>query len=145
MEISDEVKAKVFAQYWGQRVAQWKEDIRPDALVVNSPVLSTMHDNWFLALKNLTDITDEDAIRVINMLNNNVDEKDVINGLKNKHIISEMFKHDTEYISSPMYTIFAISMVQQYLQSQGYDVPNYYLDGKTCIEAGIAVYIKTLK
>ena len=145
MKISIEIITKVFAQYLGCDFQLKRKSGELVNITLSALNISEIQEDDMLILKNLSDITDEDAIKVINMLNNDVDEKDVINGLKNKHIISEMFKHDTEYISSPMYTIFAISMVQQYLQSQGYDVPNYYLDGKTCIEAGIAVYIKTLK
>lgn len=66
-------KQKFFAQYWGQHVlrsANWNSDGRPDylSLVVNSSFFnekSFVH--FYLELKPLSSISDEDAINVARM------------------------------------------------------------------------------
>lgn len=66
MENNIENKAKFFAQYWMQPVLH-RKDFPQEATRVSSNV-QLNHDNWYAELKNLSDISDEDAIEVAKLI-----------------------------------------------------------------------------
>ncbi len=141
-DISKEIKAKVFAQYLGQKVR-----------VINyAPVYSLIsvgldgdagirsHDNigapcrikvLELILKPLSLITDEHAIECLKIRKmDNIFSP--IGGIENaKEAILEIHWPST---------FLQAAMTTQYLQSKGYDIMNYHLNGQTLKEAGLAIY-----
>lgn len=59
-KINNENKAKFFALYWGQKVVKDKSSQR----LYVSPNINLEHESWFLSLKPLSSINDEDAIEL---------------------------------------------------------------------------------
>jgi hypothetical protein len=156
MEITNEIKAKVFAQYLGQYSYK---DYSAQGLGIRREKLVGVEENgiiWIwdalshraenrpdakLILKPLSSITDEDAIEVAKLQQEyeqkeeirvafSIDEKN--NGCLDCLIEYKGYSHD---YWQPVY-----SPTFQYLQSKGYDLPNYLLGGKTLKEAGLAIY-----
>lgn len=132
MEITNEIKAKVFAQYLGQKV--WYNGTGSTNSIMDGNKLYS--NDYKLLLRPLSAITDEDAIEVANL--NYVpeyfdgDNKSAANlGRYWVKQIREMRHDDT-----PKY----VWLTFQYLQSKGYDLPHYLLGGKTLKEAGLAIY-----
>ncbi len=148
MEISNETKIKVFAQYIGANCKVTNEcyidggyigiilgacTVR--GLLVEHPKRSDADErieDCQLILKSLSDIIDEDALwirlKLENSFNEDVDIQDVINSII-----------DTHSCDLAGYTWLEII---QYLISKGYDLPQFLLDGKTLQEAGLAIYEK---
>lgn len=146
MEITNEIKAKVFAQYLGQMVEVYNGDSKglPRKLIAVGGIddeeyvklrLGSAGSGQFvhacfirnneckLILKPLSAITDEDAIEV----------QKIIGFMANKK-----FKQFFEICNatSPETAI----EIYQFLQSKGYDMPHYLLGGKTLEEVGLAIY-----
>ena len=138
MKIKNEIKLKVFGQYLGQ-VAQWKNLDYTDKFETE-----TMWDNItyyidndaYLILKPLSAISDEDAVEVAN----------IINVPKLTDTDMEMPKTDRVSIAKGYINQFQLSYpkraleVYQFLQSKGYDLPQYLLGGKTLKECNLAIY-----
>lgn len=141
MEITNEIKAKVFAQYLGQyfKVGVFSGDLKN----IN---IETDLSNTMLVLKPLSSITDEDAIEatkhfgrapfIFERVNDSIEvgffDRGVISIGFNGKISdagSEITRQGIDYFIS-----------YQYLQSKGYDLPQYLLGGKTLKEAGLAIY-----
>lgn len=132
-EISKETKAKVFAQYLGQITTYQNFCLDP----------SVLHDVLIgrdikLLLTPLSKITDEDAIEVVKIMDPNAKDIYLSNGTIHweYEFVGEMFESAIEIGSIPLATPFASC---QYLQSRGYDLPNYHLNGQTLIEANLAL------
>ncbi len=89
------------------------------------------HPDFFLKLKPLSSITDEHAIEVAKILGFTVHYSE--NG---KAFLKELFKDRMTFNFHPL----KVLLICQYLQSQGYDLPNYHLNGQTLKQAGIACY-----
>ena len=132
MEITNEIKAKVFAQYFGQEYKSESLDklwgiekrIFNDGGALNLITKSNIKSDLILVLKPLSAITDKDAIEIAK-----------ISGF-NYRIETEQFE-----LSGALYSDFHdIPMAYQHLQSKGYDLPNYLLNGKTLQEVGLAIY-----
>jgi len=165
MEITNEIKAKVFAQYLGQMI----ELDNSGSKVRNRKLISVggIDDEEYLKLrmgeakdgfthvcfvksnecklilKNISDITNEYAIEFTKLqqegigknienikIGFHIDEKN--NGCLDCIIEWDGYSHDYwQPVYSPSF---------QYLQSKGYDLPQYLLGGKTLQECGLAVY-----
>lgn len=103
-EINNENKAKFFALYWGQKVIK---DDTCQLLYVSSNI-NLEHDSWYLNLKPLSSISDED-----------------------KNSILE-FVEKVIPISETYATVFSID----YLRSKGYALPYLGLSVEDLINAG---------
>ena len=138
MEITNEIKAKVFAQYLGcdlktqtgkvQLVGIHVDNFKRvfDAVVLNGNVTHKSEiEGVKLILKPLSDITDEDAVEVAKMLWGNK-MPNLIETIKH-----QLFTYSVSDVPARCY---------QLLQSKGYDMPQYLLGGKTLHEAGLAIY-----
>lgn len=68
-EMTNELKAKFFAQYWGQKVLTSKNwETEGDPEYVCGPYFDGNYEGHYLLLKPLSSITDEDAIEVAKIL-----------------------------------------------------------------------------
>ena len=127
IKITNEIKFKVALQYYGHKLLLCYN-------IEGNPVIRTfdsIHIDYYapdagnkrdlLILKPLSSITDED-VKVIGFSNS--DEFLGLSSINEKYIgkLSDF----------------------QYLQSKGYDLPQYELNNKTLKEAGLAIY-ETLK
>lgn len=81
-------------------------------------------DELKLILKPISQISDEDAKKIVN-----------ISGF-NYRIEPKEF----ELSGALMCNLYTFSEVNSYLESKGYDLPQFLLDGKTLQESGLAVY-----
>ncbi len=159
MEITNEIKAKVFAQYLGQKVYSETdfpkrntllgviEDIgvtrwyKEEGGLEDSFVIGHLKGDTFLLLKPLSSITDEDKIELGQCFNVTTDEFD--NTIYKA--LSDIFINQFLEKGNLTYTVYTILHAFQLLQSKGYDLPQYLLDGKTLKEAGLAIYEEDLK
>lgn len=140
MNITNETKAKVFAQYIGQNI-QWGDSrnriitmrLNGDEIDKTSRgELNYLELPKKLILKPFSAITDEDALDVAKFLwPNNTEYQKAYDG---KYYVDNLFNEDFEMYSPNSITIYQI------LQSKGYDLPHYLLGGKTLHEAGLAIY-----
>ncbi len=160
MEISNEIKAKVLAGYLGCKVQDEFNDkvgileaiFLNNNVIVKHNVRHNLHfDEIKLLLKPLQDISDEDTKIVCEIAGYDENEGlniDFIGGLWRRWIdLNEMKIVDNCYsydhvMDFPLPNTIKIC---QFLQSKGYDLPQYLLGGKTLIEAGLAVDLKTIK
>ena len=188
MEITNEIKAKVFAQYLGHRVEldNGGSKVRNRILCAVGGIDDGGHEylklkmgtfahavfikenSAKLILKPLSEITDEDAMEVANICNGG----DGIKGIhkydyKTKDKAKFYIELKGEFEDDKNNTLiffyedgsfdkfhpnagekgehFDLSdwqtlNVYQFLQSKGYDIPQYLLGGKTLKECGLAVY-----
>ena len=161
MEITNEIKAKVFAQYLGHRVELDNGGskvtktlcavggINDEAEYIKLRVGNFAHavfvkENSFkLILKPLSAITDEDAIDIA-VLAGMVRPMNRFEFVISRHInytkriLSEYFegyKPTEEIITGNVWL-----SIYQFLQSKGYDTPQYLLGGKTLAQSGLAIY-----
>lgn len=133
MEITHEIKAKIFAQYLGQKFidAKTKDYLEHKMNTANLDIMYSTHD-WDdikLVLTPLSEITDEDAIGVSKIIGDSQKLCDELHSDRGKRILNSKKEN---------------FMLFQYLQSKGYDLPNYLLGGKTLIESGLAINRKTV-
>ena len=159
MEITNENKAKVFAQYLGQKIELDNggskvrnrkliavggiDDVEYVKLRLGDPGKNQfVHSVFFrdetfkLILKPLSAITDQDAIEVATY--NGYDFEDFDNDrlvIIGKKIAKSLGGVNTETLD-PQDLIFTYES----LRYKGYDLPNFYLKGKTLKEAGLAIY-----
>jgi hypothetical protein len=155
MEISNEIKAKVISQYLGQTCQTMTRQSQGQGLpfkfikgelkeidlgmiddfiglLLENETNVTNHTNYNtdqckLILKPLSAITDEDVIELYKiMVGDDFDER----------YIETFKKGEGVKIDNIMKNVIAY----QWLQSKGYDLPQYLLGGKTLQEAGLAVY-----
>ena len=114
-------RAKFFAQYWGSPVFEWiyPEHATREGIIVSVPDLKIYASCYFLRLKPLSEITDEDAIAVIGGVECSRkinDERSFYYGMSP----SEVFL-DTLVGYSDSYHIDTWEM--DYLRSKGYALP----------------------
>lgn len=155
--ITNEIKAKVFAQYLGQKI-KWNVmglDMEAELVVYNPYTnysdgielsgLSSKPDSK-LILKPLSAISDEDAIEVAKILGfsspfiSHQDSGRITIGSDNGGL---SIWHDGEILSDDSIggnCAPVLLFAYQYLQSKGYDLPQHALGGKTLHEAGLAIY-----
>lgn len=131
MEITNESSEKVFAQYWPcEYTWEGTQKRRKLKLESISVLIGSKVGSAKLLLKPLSSITDEDAIEVAKM--SSVD----VSRLGHEYVVN-FGKRIANSINLSW-------QIYSYLQSHGYDLPNYLLGGKTLIEAGLAIDINTL-
>lgn len=149
MEISNDIIAKVFAQYLGQKINENNSTFYDTMVSVDLFNESICTSNYItyklnevkLVLKPLSSITDEHIIWVHDTEHNFHEQrklrpdwaKTVTPPLKEmKDMISNEFGYTGGYLSD--------SAVHQYLISKGYDVPLMLLGWKTLEQSGLAKY-----
>lgn len=139
MEISNETKAKVFAQYLGQKYKTDVPIVDPHTYIgeltpyVIYRAMDRVGWKWTfkLILKPLSAITDEDAIEVAKMDGYST---------RPRHELIKIGRDVVWHEVGFCYGSRNAWQIGQYLQSKGYDLHNYHLDGKTLHEAGLAIY-----
>jgi hypothetical protein len=177
MEITNEIKAKVFAPYVGVEMKCIAKSFQLENKILsgvvynsrNEYVICLKKDNhidfvdaneWIPILKPLSQITDEDAIEVASMVDsgfklskkttvkrhnndtlisintNEVDDVCMVHITLKKNFFNVKAIHEDDW----NITTGTAFKAYQYLQSRGYDLPNYLLGGKTLQEAGLAIY-----
>lgn len=132
MEISNEKIAKVFAQYYPCRYNNGIDNESRELRLSSIDTLAYCKiTKPKLILKPLSAITDEDAIEVAKIYFD--DEKELLppDGV---WIIEEII------IKNKTCKYKRAILIYQYLQSKGYDLPNFHLEGKTLHEVGLAIY-----
>lgn len=136
MEITNEIKVKVFAQYLGQKLAL--NNGLGIQLTLTTETLHYLIDlneepnkPKLLILKPLSTITDEDACVIVKMRY----------GINSIDITKEAVISACEGIINLINDGANVQLsICQYLQSKGYDLPQYLLGGKTLKEVGLAIY-----
>lgn len=123
MKITNEIKVKMFAKYLGERVVT--------RLGYNKMTVSMLNivngggcDELKLILKPISQISDEDANKIAD-----------ISGFDYR-IECKQF----ELAGALMCDLYTFSEVHSYLESKGYDLPQFLLGGKTLQESGLAAY-----
>lgn len=130
MKITNKIKAQVFGQYLGQ-VAQWKNLDYTDKYETETMwdnVTYYIDNNAYLILKPLSSISDEDAIELIKLHGKT----------ENPSYVKQSFIEK----SQPFIRNWVMNNVMnyQFLQALGYDLPNFFLQGKTLHECNLAIY-----
>ena len=136
MEISNEVKAKVFAMYLGQYLTLYKpNEVTPLQLTPErlQHFWEFGHPKVKLILRTVDQLTDEEKIEISNVFNPTVSEQYKIN---NAELILKAFER---FANDSQETV----LLYQYLLSIGIDLPSIHLGGKTLIESGLAINLKT--
>jgi len=144
MEISNEIKFKVALQYYGQPFLVCYN-------IENKPVIETfsgknieegmyepdvVNKRELLILKPLSKITQDDAIEFHDIVFGGI-------GKKPYHVVAETVRNYIEMIfkgGKQCPDIKGLVLTTQFLQSKGYDLPSYLLEGKTLQEVGLAIY-----
>lgn len=159
MQITTDIKTKVLGQYIGQKIvlheSRFSEEEKDRTFILSGVGINAFQvketRQWYnfetmaegslidtLILKPLSKITDEDAQMVAHLQGYTVKEKKTVrfyfysSGLKCSVNWGEWKSHTSRETVS----LFSI----QYLQQQGYDVPNLLLNNKTLEKAGLAIY-----
>lgn len=142
MEITNEIKAKLFALYLGQQISIPKVKYSTQkwycttSTIVNIDAGLVDYDGTVLILKPPSAIMDKDAICVSSLVGgaSHLSDESQIYQAKQLFISPNFFVNQTN--------IKAFGWLQafQYLQSEGYDLPQCLLEGKTLFEAGLAIY-----
>ena len=144
MEITNEIKTKVFSQYLEQNCAVVNDTYIDGGYVGKMLGVCTVRgllmehpkgsdgdekiNNCKLILKPISKITDEDAIECAK-INTSI-----------KNWTDEDWKDEAKYIKEAILQSKLSVLQMQYLILKGYDLPNYLLGGKTLHESGLAIY-----
>ncbi|MES2285815.1 MAG: hypothetical protein V4547_09025 [Bacteroidota bacterium] len=136
MEITNEIKAKIFAQYLGQKI-QWRDTSETEVTTLTISELDRSEKITFLCikllLKPLFAISDEDALAISVIMQFTELEEETTKIEYIKQVIPNL------YPCSSCSKLIVLN-VFQFLQSKGYDLPQYLLGGKTLFESGLAIY-----
>lgn len=132
MNITDNIKVKMLYLGWLiQLTGRDRVFIKKGEKRIFTGSLAN-DDDFKLVLKPLSSLTEQDATEIASILNENP-----------KHIIA-CFNGQPEYKKGPdekkIKFFIEQTIVYQFLQSRGYDLPQYLLGNKTLKEAGLAVY-----
>ena len=143
MEITNEIRAKLFAQYIGQNVVipkDYKFDgYRTDA---EQCELVGVYDQSIklLGISCFYPVQDFKLILKPQSTSMAFNEEDYKSMKKIESIMEELLKDAVgkdDFVGKMMVSAF---LSYQYSISKGYDLPQYLLDGKTLHEAGLAIY-----
>lgn len=142
MEISNEIKCKVLALYLGQMINENNSTLYDTMVSVdlfNESICTSNHityklDEVKLVLKPLSEISDEDAIQVDELISPQY------SSIKHFHTVTRGKVWIRDILSGNQ--VSNVFNVYQFLQYKGYDLPNYLLGGKTLQESGLAIYEK---
>lgn len=138
-EINNENKAKFFAQYWGQDILC--SDMYGDGGTIYSATMkdSSIKNEW-LELKPLSDIRDEDAIEVCNIVHNKAYVFTNVEIHHGKLFVRRLLGFKFGNLTDNNYKPDITSRVVDFLRSRGYLVPWMGLSCEELIEAGWAKY-----
>lgn len=133
MEVTNEIKAKVFAQYFN---CMYSGDGYEMCLTGERIDNVQCGEQAKLILKSLSEIKDEDAIEASSIIGSA------------SHLSTEsQVKQLRDLFSSPNFWVNQTNISGykwfnccQFLQSKGYDLPNFLLGGKTLHECNLAIY-----
>ncbi len=156
-QISNEKKAKAFANYYGQPLSVNNQkkmviDGKFIDLILSGELASySFSEDVKIVLKPFNQMTDDDAIEVAKILGKRYYEElfpeekpqDLkINKMSGVYYIGDCLINLTTKVITYRRHPDSVAMFQayQYLQSKGYDLPNYFLGGKTLHESGLAIY-----
>lgn len=121
MEINNESKAKFFAQYMFQHILMWHDKSILYAVDGSDlAIVSTKKTDYFLLLKPLSSITDEDVIESGNL----------------SAWISTVNEDISDYKDYVIVSGIKETKVYQYLQSKGYALPWMGLSVEEMVQAG---------
>lgn len=145
MEITKETKIRLFAQYLGCKV-EWMDESavpfqRKGQRRFNLPDgfggVSRNIDHYALVLKPLSSITDEDAIELASI--HKWKELWKEDGYMDEEAINRsLIEKGNDMVTTELFKLPIKGY--QFLQSKGYDLPQYLLGGATLKEAGLAIY-----
>ncbi len=144
MEINKEIKARIFAQYYGVKVMY----VGGVGLVeVGNGGWNLKHPDFFLQLKPLSSISDEDAFECLKIKNKYSNSMPFVKiKLKERHNYSiqficsyHKFSDNVEFLNLYDFTV----PVYQYLQSKSYALPYMEYSVEDLIKAGIYKLTKT--
>lgn len=150
MEISKEIKAKVFAQYLGEKINENNSTLYDTMVSVdlfNESICTSNHityklDEVKLVLKPLSSITDEHMIWVYDTSHNLHQQRK----LYPKEVAEKSMSLDDMKLQMNNRSVFMTggwlcnTWNYQYLLSKGYDLEQFLLGYKTLHEAGLAIY-----
>lgn len=159
MEIPKEIKAGIFSQYVGSSIITWENLLTGNILkcpltyqhVLNVALgVRIRYDlEPQLILKPIHKISDEDIGEIIKIEFGQGDSPTIyrndnytkivfkVNGIEKRISFEKYF--DGDPIKSEV-RLNKIILIYQYLQTKGYDTPQYLLGGKTLKESGLAIY-----
>lgn len=126
-EINLENKAKFFALYWGQKIV--KDDYYQAGVfsrVLDDYFFKNMKGCYFIELKSLLDISEEDAIEVA-----------IMRGCNNGNSKEFMIGYGSEYVKKERKIASAVADLLRY---RGYLIPWMGLTCEELIKAGWAKY-----
>lgn len=127
MKNNKENKAKFFAQYWGQEIMKEFDDDLSETVYMSNPHANKSNiSEYYLELKPLSKITDEDAKYIADLFTD--EDGDVFTG----KMIVEMVCEFTE--ESYLYNLNCQAV--DYLRSKGYALPYLNLKIDNLIEYG---------
>lgn len=141
--MTDEIKERVFAQYPFQRWKFKNEAKGFEKAIKHRLHLSEINDILYnpeykecggiiLILKPLSEITDEDAIQVDELISPQY------SSIKYFHTSTRGKVWIRDILAGNQ--VSNVIQVYQFLQSKGYDLPYYILGNKTLQESGLAIY-----
>jgi len=159
MEITKEIKAGIFSQYVGSSIITWGNASTGNTMqypLTYQHILDIfvgiriMYDlEPQLILKPIHEISDEDIGEIIKIEFGQGDSPTIyrndnytkivfkVNGIEKRISFEKYF--DGDPIKSEV-RLNKIILIYQYLQTKGYDTPQYLLGGKTLKESGLAIY-----
>lgn len=130
MEINNENKSKFFGQYLFQRVLMWHDKSILYAVDGSDlAIVSTKKNTYYLLLKPLSFISDEDAIAIANFYGWKKGEE----GFEDRIL---QFKIDLPCVSINGYAHKHLPFVFDFLRSKGYALPYMGLSVEQMVEAG---------
>jgi len=157
LQMTNEIKAKVFAQYLGQRCATAEERFNSPGLTLigisdlgcqvrDAAIKLTYYvteSDLKIVLRPLSAITDEDKVQVAKIEGYYYPNVKAFSTeeLKLTFSFDSVLDFCIEWKGNRNdYFQTLSSSAYQYLQSKGYDLPNYLLGGKTLKESNLAIY-----
>lgn len=159
MEIPKEVKAAIFSQYIGSSIITWGNastenresyPITPKHILDIFLGIRMMYDlEPQLILKPICEISDEDIGEIIKiefgqgaspMIYRNENYTKIIFKVNS---VEKRISFEKYFDGDPIKSEFRLNksiLIYQYLQTKGYDTPQYVLGGKTLKQSGLAIY-----
>lgn len=135
MIITNKIKAQVFSQYVVY-YANYPTCLALLQIIEN--LLLDKNTSYRIGLKSLVDITNEDLIEVVKILEPDIKEEEVVEYISQKKDLIDALLNTTDYELSM--TPFITFSVYQFLISKGYDIPMRLLGGKTLQKSKLAFY-----
>lgn len=137
MEITPEIREKVFVQYWGQKVLL----MAPGLIEYVGTNWNLKHDRFKFLLRPLSAITQEQMKKCLQLLG--------YTGFKDVKydggFIVWQQKLQYSYTTKSLLLDHRMpAIVYQFLVDEGFDTKKYLLSGKTLHEAGLAKHINEI-